>query len=304
LVKFAPPVQLLFQKPGWLTIHGGKTSFPNHFPWRKQSMKWIKRFFLALLGALLLIIVLFAGAIIFDSLFGIDTEEFTNVTYTGEDGAELIGYLAQPEGEGPFPGVLLMHEWWGLTEGMTILADALAAEGYIVLVPDAYRGSVTAAFPRALWLRLTTPEAQVFGDVDAGLAYLMNRDKVDPERLAAMGFCFGGGHALQLGIRQPENVPLTIIYYGAVVTDPELLRPLTEGQGVLGIFGEEDRSIPTADVIEFEAALNSLNIPNEVTIYPGVGHAFLTEENYNEPGAAGEAWQQTLQFLSENFGEN
>lgn len=267
-------------------------------------MKWIKRFFLALLGILFLIVVLFAGAIIFDSLFGIDTAEFTNVSYTDQDGTELIGYLAQPEGEGPFPGVLLIHEWWGLNEGMTVLADALAAEGYVVLAPDAYRGNVTAAFPRALWLRLTTPEAQVFNDVDAALAYLMSREKVDPDRLASMGFCFGGGHSLQLGMRQSENVPLTIIYYGAVVTDPDLLQPLTEGKGVLGVFGEEDRSIPTADVIEFEAALNSLNIPNEVTIYPGVGHAFLSEENYNEPGAAGEAWQQTLQFLAENFGEN
>ncbi|MBE2223341.1 MAG: dienelactone hydrolase family protein, partial [Anaerolineae bacterium] len=93
-------------------------------------------------------VVLFAGIIIFDSLFGTNTAEFTNVTYTDQDGTELIGYLAQPEGEGPFPGVLLIHEWWGLNEGMTILADALAAEGYVVLAPDAYRGNVTAAFPR------------------------------------------------------------------------------------------------------------------------------------------------------------
>ena len=267
-------------------------------------MKWIKRIGLALLGIILLMVGLFAGIIIFDSLFGTDTAEFTNVTYTDQDGTELIGYLAQPEGEGPFPGVLLIHEWWGLNEGMTILADALAAEGYVVLAPDAYRGNVTEAFPRALWLRLTTPEAQVFNDVDASLAHLMSLENVDTERLASMGFCFGGGHSLQLGMRQSENLPLTIIYYGAVVTDPDLLRPLTEGQGVLGVFGEEDQSIPVEGVLEFEAAMNSLNIPNEITIYEGVGHAFLTEENYNQPGAAGEAWQQTLQFLAENFGEN
>jgi carboxymethylenebutenolidase len=267
-------------------------------------MKWIKRILLALLGLVLLIVVLFAGIILFDSLFGPDTAEFTNVTYTDQDGTELIGYLAQPEGEGPFPGILLIHEWWGLNEGMTILADALAAEGYVVLAPDAYRGSVTAQFPRALWLRLTTPEEQVFNDVDAALAHLMSLENVDTDRLASMGFCFGGGHSLQLGIRQPEKLPLTIIYYGTVVTDPDLLQPLTESRGVLGVFGEEDQSIPAANVLEFEAALNSLNIPNEITIYEGVGHAFLNEENYDQPGAAGEAWQQTLQFLEENFGES
>ena len=104
-------------------------------------------------------------------------------------------------------------------------------------------------------------------------------------------------------MRQSENLALTIIYYGAVVTDPDLLWPLVEAQPVLGIFGEDDRSIPAQDVLEFEAALNSLNIENEITIYPGVGHAFLNEDNYNKPGTAGDAWQQTLLFLAENFGD-
>ena len=264
-------------------------------------MKWLKRVLGGILGLILLVVLLFAGVIVFDAAFGMETAEYTNITYSGEDGKDLIGYLAQPESPGPHPGVLLIHEWWGLNEGITILADALAAEGYVVLAPDAYRGRVTAQFPRALWLRLTTPEAQVFSDIDAALAYLMSLDNVDTTRLASMGFCFGGGHSLQLGMRQSENLALTILYYGAVVTEPDLLRPLTDGQPVLGVFGEEDQSIPVADVLEFEAALNTLAIPNEITIYEGVGHAFLTEENYNEPGTAGEAWQQTLRFLSENF---
>ncbi len=266
-------------------------------------MKWLKRILGGLLGLLALIVLLFVGIILFDAAFGPETAEFTNTTYSGSNGQELIGYLAQPEGAGPHPAVLLIHEWWGLNEGMTILANALAAEGYVVLAPDAYRGRVTAQFPRALWLRLTTPEEQVFADVDAALAYLMSLDNVDTTRLASMGFCFGGGHSLQLGMRQSENLALTIIYYGAVVTDEELLRPLTDGQPVLGVFGEEDQSIAVADVLEFETALNTLAIPNEITIYEGVGHAFLTEENYNQPGAAMDAWQQTLRFLAENFME-
>ena len=266
-------------------------------------MKWLKRIIGGLLGLLLLMVLLFVGVILFDVAFGPETAEFTNTTYSGSDGQELIGYLAQPDGAGPHPAVLLIHEWWGLNEGMTILADALAAEGYVVLAPDAYRGRVTAQFPRALWLRLTTPEEQVFSDVDTALAYLMSMDNVDTTRVASMGFCFGGGHSLQLGMRQSENLELTILYYGAVVTDPELLRPLTDGQPVLGIFGEEDQSIAVADVLEFEAALNSLTIPNEISIYEGVGHAFLSEENYDQPGAAMEAWQQTLRFLAENLME-
>ena len=265
--------------------------------------KWLRRIFWGFTAVLLLILLISGGIILYEGWFGESSAQWTNVTYSDADGTELRGYLAQPEAPGVYPAVLLIHEWWGFNEGMTVLADALASEGYVVLAADAYRGEVTDQVPRALYLRLSTPEEQVFNDVDAALAYLMSLDSVDDNKLASMGFCFGGGHSLQLGMRQSENMALTILYYGTVVTNPDLLRPLTDNQPVLGIFGEDDASIPTADVLEFEAALNSLDIPNQITIYPGVGHAFLTEENYDEPGAAGEAWQQTLDFLAANFKE-
>ncbi|MFN2116062.1 MAG: dienelactone hydrolase family protein [Candidatus Promineifilaceae bacterium] len=263
--------------------------------------KWIKRIVLAILAILLLVVLLFAGTIIFGSLFGSDTADYANVTYTDAAGQELLGYLAEPDGPGPHPAILLIHEWWGLNEGMTILANALAEEGYVVFAPDGYRGNVTSAIPRALWLRITTPTDQVERDMDSALVYLRSLENVDTEHVASMGFCFGGGHSLQLGLRQSENLALTIIYYGAVVTDPNLLAPLTDGQPVLGIFAEKDNTIFPEEVIEFEAALNSLDIENEITIYPGVGHAFVNEDNYNEPGPAGDAWNQTLQFLEENL---
>jgi carboxymethylenebutenolidase len=262
---------------------------------------WLKRILLALLALLLLLVALFAGVVIFDSVFGSDTADFANVEYENMDGKQLYGYLATPQGAGPHPGVLLIHEWWGLNEGITLLADALAEEGYVVFAPDGYGGNVTAALPRALWLRITTPQEQVEADIDSGLTYLRGLDAVDTERVASMGFCFGGGHSLQLGLRQSENLALTIMYYGAVVTDPDLLRPLTEAQPVLGIFAEEDNTIFPDEVLEFEAALNSLDIENEITVYPGVGHAFVTEENYDQPGPAGDAWQQTLTFLEKNL---
>ena len=264
-------------------------------------LKWIKRVVLTILAILLVVVLLFAGTIIFDSLFGSDTADYANVTYTNAAGQELFGYLVEPDDPGPHPAILLIHEWWGLNEGMTILADALAEEGYVVFAPDGYRGNVTSALPRALWLRITTPTDQVEQDMDSALVYLRSLENVDTEHVASMGFCFGGGHSLQLGLRQSENLALTIIYYGAVVTDPNLLAPLTDDHPVLGIFAEEDNTIFPEEVTEFEAALNSLNIENEITIYPGVGHAFVNEDNYNEPGPAGDAWNQTLQFLEENL---
>jgi carboxymethylenebutenolidase len=270
---------------------------------RKPSLfrTWLRRVVALFLGFILLLVVIFTSVAVVDALFGNDTADFANTDYVDTQGNRLLGYLAVPEEPGPHPAVLLIHEWWGLNEGITILADALAKEGYVVLAPDGYRGNVTAAFPRALWLRLITPEEQVENDIDSGLAHLRGLEFVDSERVASMGFCFGGGHSLQLGLRQSENLAMTIMYYGAVVTDPELLRPLTEAQPVLGIFAEEDNTIFPEDVLEFEAALNSLDIENEITIYPEVGHAFLNEDNYDQPGPAGDAWNQTLAFLESNL---
>ncbi len=262
---------------------------------------WIRRILLGLLGLLIAIVLLAVGSVVFDSLFGDDTADFTNITYTNAEGEELLGYLAQPEGPGPHPAVLMIHEWWGLNEGLTVMADALAEEGYVVLAPDAYRGEVTDLIPRALFLRLTIPEDQVHSDLDTALAYLRSLDNVDAESVASMGFCFGGGHSLQLGLRESENLALTIIYYGDVITDAGLLRPLQEASPVLGVFAEEDQQIFVDDVLEFEAALNSLGIPNDITIYEGVGHAFINEENFNQPGVAQDAWQQAVDFLAENL---
>ena len=264
-------------------------------------MKWLRRI-VGLIGAVFgLLVIVLIGFIVIDAAFGDSATNYTNITYPGDEGETLHGYLARPETPGPHPAILLIHEWWGLNAGMTVLAEALAAEGYVVLAADAMQGRLTSNVPRALYMRLTTPQEVVQADLDAALNYLQDLPDVDPARTASMGFCFGGGESLQLGLRQSERLAVTIMYYGAVVTNPELLRPFTDGQAVLGIFGEEDQQIFVDEVLEFEAALNSLDIENQVTIYAGVGHAFLTEENYDEPGAAGDAWQETLTFLEENL---
>jgi carboxymethylenebutenolidase len=263
--------------------------------------KWGRRLLIGLLILLALVILIPLTLFAFDAAFGPRTADVANTTFSDDRGETLLGYLAEPEGPGPHPGVLLLHEWWGLNEGITVLADALAAEGYVVFAPDAYRGRVAAQIPRALYLRLTTPEEQVKADLDAALAHLLALPGVDTERIASMGFCFGGGHSLMLGLRQSENIPLTILYYGDVITDANLLEPLMDSQGVLGVFAEEDQQIFVGDVLEFEAALNTLDIPNEITIYPGVGHAFINEDNFDQPGAAGDAWRQAVAFLAQNF---
>jgi carboxymethylenebutenolidase len=265
-------------------------------------MKWIKRIVSVLVGLLLVGLLLLIGAILVDEFSGPDTIDFANVTYTGEDEVTLLGYLARPEGEGPFPAVLMLHEWWGLNEGITELADAMAEQGYVVFVPDAYRGQLATQVPFALYLRLSTPEAEIHADLDTGLNYLRGLANVDPARVATVGFCFGGEQSLQMSLRRPDDLAATVMLYGSLVTEAARLGPLRE-QPFLGIFGATDAQIPVSDVRAFEAALNSLNAPATITIYEGVGHAFVTEDNYNQPGAAGEAWQQISDFLAAHLQE-
>jgi carboxymethylenebutenolidase len=267
-------------------------------------MIWFKRIGLIALGTLALLIAVIGSVMVYDLNAGPQTADNSNTRYISGDGLEQLGYLVAPEEPGRYPAVLLLHEWWGLNAEMTVLADALAAEGYVVFAPDVYRGRLATTVPGALYLRLGTPGEQVSAAVDAALAHLRSLENVDPSRVAALGFCFGGGNALQLALRQPQNLAGTIIYYGSVETEIEAVRPLANQHPILGIFGEADSSIPVTNVRAFEAALNSLNIANEIVIYPGEGHAFLNEHNYNQPGtAAADAWQRTLTFLAESLAE-
>ncbi|MBX2998337.1 MAG: dienelactone hydrolase family protein [Caldilineaceae bacterium] len=262
--------------------------------------KWILRIGVGIIGVVLLAVIVLAGIIIFDTNFGAEARSASNVTYRGADGRTLQGYLAQPQGPGPHPAVLMFHEWWGLNEEIPHLADALAGQGYVVLAPDLYRGRVASTVPGALWMRITTPNEPIWADADSALTYLRGLDTVDPERVASMGFCFGGEQSLQLGLRRAEDLTAVVLFYGSTVTDPTALQALADAQPVLAIFGAEDAQIPVSEVEAFRAALSAAGIEHTVTVYDGVGHAFVTAENYDQPGTPGEAWQQLVAFLEEN----
>jgi carboxymethylenebutenolidase len=221
-----------------------------------------------------------------------------NVTYPAADGTELAGYLATPSGSGPHPAVLMIHEWWGLNVDTTILVDALAREGYVVLAPDAFRGSV-AQTPQAAMAQLrSTPGEQIAGDLDAALDFLMSHDAVEPERVATMGFCFGGTQSMYLGTRS-EGLAAVITFYGSgPIQSADELASMGANGPVLGIFGREDGSIPVAEVAGFEAALDEAGIASTITIYDGVGHAFVKSNTYNRGGAPEAAWNELVEFLA------
>lgn len=225
----------------------------------------------------------------------------TNVSFPAADGAVLGGYLALPQGSGPFPGVVLIHEWWGLNRDTTILADALAKEGFAVLAADAFRGKVAREPSEARKQTSETPADRIASDLDAAAAYLASKPEVRKDRIASWGFCFGGTQSMRMGARNPGLAAVVIFYGGGPFQKPEDLGKMDTAGPVLGIYGAEDKGIPVEQVANFEKAMNARGIRNTVTVYPGVGHAFVKSTTYDKGGAPEQAWKQAVGFLKENL---
>jgi carboxymethylenebutenolidase len=223
----------------------------------------------------------------------------TYVNFPGPGGVTLQGYLALPSGSGPYPAVLMIHEWWGLNRDVTLLADALAKEGYLVLAPDAFRGSVATTPEQARKQVAETPREQIAADLDAALDFLRAHPLADSRRVASLGFCFGGTQSMFQGTRRGGELAATVIFYGGgPIQDAAQLGSMGQSGPVLGIYGEQDTGIPVAQVRAFQSALASRGVRHTVTVYPGVGHAFVKSDTYRNGAAAEQAWKQMVAFLA------
>lgn len=263
-------------------------------------MKTLLRVVLGLLVTLVVLILGFVGVMLADALALDEAATVTNVSYPAADGSPLIGYLAQPADstDEPRPAVLMVHEWWGLNHEITEMADLLAEEGYVVLAPDTYRGRLATSIPGALFLRIGAPVERVNSDMQAAYDYLVMQPGVDPARVAVMGFCYGGGVALRHATVNPQ-IAATINLYGDMIETVDGFGALlTSGKPLLGIFGEVDQQIPVSEVEAFRQTLAETTIPHQVTIYPGVGHAFVNPQSITQPGAAQDAWKAIRVFLA------
>ncbi len=264
-------------------------------------MKTAKRIFFGLIGLAMLLLILIAGSIAIDFAIGAERiNAVTNTTIPGQNGGQDVrAYVATPPGEGPFPVVIMIHEFFGLNESIVGKAEGLAEEGYFVIAPDTFRGSTTSWIPRAIYQVITNSPENVNADLDSIFSWLESQPEVDPERIGIAGFCYGGRASLLYSLHN-KGIAATVVFYGSAETDPEVLKSLPGP--VLGIFGGEDMSIPVADVNAFEAGLIEAGIPNEITIYEGQPHAFVTDiESIRAGGVQAEAWNQMLEFLEKNL---
>ncbi|HNA56010.1 MAG TPA: dienelactone hydrolase family protein [Anaerolineales bacterium] len=264
-------------------------------------MKNLKRILLGLLAVLAILILFVPLSIFVDSLFdGNRLDALVNTTIPGLNGGpDVRAYVAKPEGEGPFPTVIMIHEFYGLRESIVGKADFLAKEGYLVIAPDTFRGSTTSWIPRAIYQVINTKPEDVNTDLDSVYAWLETQSDVDAGRIAILGFCYGGRTSLVYSLHN-SKLAATVIFYGSPETDPEVLKSLPGP--VLGIFGGADQSISVEEVDQFDKALTTANIQHEITVYDGQPHAFVENvEGIQAGGAQGEAWAQMLAFLEKNL---
>ncbi len=220
------------------------------------------------------------------------------VQYATVGGQEISGYLAKSEGAMNAPGIIVIHEWWGLNDNIRMMVDKLAGEGYTALAVDLYGGKVAESPDSAGTYARSVNNEEALDNLTQAYGFL--NEKQGTDNIGVIGWCFGGAWSLNTALAHPQKIDATVIYYGRLVTDTEKLKTLE--MPVLGIFGEEDGGIPPQRVKEFESALNEVGVENSIHIYEGAGHAFANPSGtrYVEE-AAEDAWQKTVRFLEQNL---
>jgi carboxymethylenebutenolidase len=209
----------------------------------------------------------------------------------------IKGFQAWPQKGGPFPAVIILHEWWGLNAHFQNLTYRLAQHGYVALAVDQYSrtgGAVTSDAEIAAQLMSQVKTSDLMKDLGAACEYLNFQEYVKKNRFAVLGFCMGGSHALHYACTR-RQLRAVVAFYGKVPQDSlsTLYCPVLYHQA------EHDDWITQQEVDHLAGTLTARKVICEVHKYPGTSHAFFNDtrpEVYNADAAA-EAWARTLAFL-------
>ncbi|HUY80429.1 MAG TPA: dienelactone hydrolase family protein [Acidobacteriaceae bacterium] len=197
------------------------------------------------------------------------------VSYKSGD-ATVHGILYLPDGAGAHPAIVVIHEWWGLVPWVKDQAAELAAQGYVTLAVDLYRGQSTTDPKVAMGLMRGLPPERGVRDLLAAVHYLTGLKAVDAKRMGAVGWCMGGGYAARLAVADP-NLKAVAINYGELPTDRASLEKIHAA--VLGNFGGQDRVVTPQEADAFTQALRGMGKQVDIKFYPDAGHAFENPNN-------------------------
>jgi carboxymethylenebutenolidase len=228
---------------------------------------------------------------------------------------EIDAYLAEPEGEGKFPAIVVIQEIFGVNAHIRDVTERFAQLGYVAIAPALYQrlapgfesGYSAEEIDQGRHYKDQTQAAELLGDISGAIAYLQGLTNVNAEAIGCIGFCFGG-HVAYLAATRPE-IKATASFYGAGVARgtpgggaPTLTRTAEIGGTLYAFFGKEDDSIPAEQVNEIKAELEKQQVPHQVFEYAGAGHGFFCDRrgSYN-PEAATAAWEQVKALFAKTL---
>lgn len=219
-----------------------------------------------------------------------------NTAFPSANG-QAHGYLALPP-SGSGPGVIVVQEWWGLTDHVADVTDRLAAEGFVALAPDLFGGRTTHDADEAAQLMSELPVDQAARDLGGAVDFLLSHDAVTSSTVGAVGFCMGGGFVLLLAAQQGERVSAAVPYYGVGPAVPQTYEGVRAA--VQGHYGRRDDSCPPQDAqAQAEQIRRESGAEVEFHFYDA-GHAFHNDTDKlgtYSPEDAATAWSRTVEFL-------
>jgi carboxymethylenebutenolidase len=223
------------------------------------------------------------------------------VLYTTVDGQEIEGWLSRPvNAEGDLPGLIVIHEWWGLNDNIRRTAERLAGEGYVTLAVDLHRGQTADTPKAAMQMGRVLSENKEPALANLADAYAYLADAVGANHIGVIGWCQGGRWSMQTALHMPEQIDAAVIYYGRVPDDEAELAVLD--MPILGVFAGDDFIVPPKMAYRFAASMADLKKDLEFYMYRDAAHAFSNPSGteYNAEAAA-DAWKHTTAFLARNL---
>ncbi len=225
-------------------------------------------------------------------------EPVANMVAFQSENRQLDGYLARPEGEGPFPGIVIIHEAYGLNENIKDIARRFVNLGYVALAVDLFSGRNRAMcmFRVMSGLLMNPLNNRSIQDLKATLTYLSEQTGVDNSRLGAIGYCMGGSYAIAWACTDDKLKAIAPYYAG----NPRPLEAVARLCPVVGSYPGNDFTTRNGQKLDIE--LDRYQIPHEIKIYPDAKHSFFndTSRNYNE-AAAKDSWERVQAFFREHL---
>jgi carboxymethylenebutenolidase len=228
----------------------------------------------------------------------------TTVQYPSGKVVTMRAFVAAPQAKEKRPAIIIVQEWFGLTDHIKDIARRYAREGYVAIAPDLYSRlghSLTTDAGEAGKLMNTLKQENGLNDLNETVAYLKSAPEVDVARIGVTGFCMGGSYALMLPCVNPE-IKAAVPFYGQVPNPDTPLQKLA--CPLLYVYGEDDGWITKADVQRLAAALKKYGKAGEIKTYPGASHAFFrdTDPSVYRPDAAKDAWARAKAFFKQHLG--